>query len=161
MLNETTHLGQRWVKPEFHVYTAGRWLFNEHHQLAARRVNFNLDELIKIAQGLDSGVCTKVEKLPEGNYNKAFLLTMESGHQFVAKVPNPNAGLPFYTTASEVATMEFVSSTSPTLWSFIITLCRQGPSRVSQCPRFTPGTIQQITLSVLNILSWRNQMVLY
>ncbi|KXG52884.1 Aminoglycoside phosphotransferase [Penicillium griseofulvum] len=98
--------GQSWDKPSFHVYTAGRWLFNEHQQLAARCVNFNFDELIKIAQGLDSSVCTKVEKLEE-NYNKAFLLTMESGHQVVAKVPNPNAGLPFYTTASEVATMEF------------------------------------------------------
>ncbi|EPE31723.1 Protein kinase-like (PK-like) [Glarea lozoyensis ATCC 20868] len=40
-------------------------------------------------------------------YNKAFLLTMENGTQVVAKVPNPNAGLAHFTTASEVATMDF------------------------------------------------------
>ncbi|PWY70977.1 hypothetical protein BO70DRAFT_399593 [Aspergillus heteromorphus CBS 117.55] len=32
---------------------------------------------------------------------------MTDGRQLVAKVPNPNAGFPFYKTASEVATMEF------------------------------------------------------
>lgn len=34
---------------------------------------------------------------------------MDDGRQVITKVPNPNAGLPFYTTASEVATMDFVS----------------------------------------------------
>jgi len=33
---------------------------------------------------------------------------MEAGTQVVAKIPNPNAGQPHLTTASEVATMEFV-----------------------------------------------------
>ncbi|KAE8151558.1 phosphotransferase enzyme family protein [Aspergillus avenaceus] len=33
---------------------------------------------------------------------------MKDGRQLVAKIPNPNAGLPFLTTASEVATMDFV-----------------------------------------------------
>ncbi|RDL37379.1 uncharacterized protein BP5553_04812 [Venustampulla echinocandica] len=32
---------------------------------------------------------------------------MDSGTQVVAKVPNPNAGLPHFTTASQVATMDF------------------------------------------------------
>ena len=41
-------------------------------------------------------------------YNKAMLLTMEDGAQVIAKIPNPNAGTPHFTTASEVATMEFV-----------------------------------------------------
>ncbi|KAI2711767.1 hypothetical protein CBS147333_1270 [Penicillium roqueforti] len=86
---------QSWDKPDFHLYTAGRWLFNETQQLAERRVNFNFDELVRVAmESLDFGphVCTEVEKLPDGNYSKAFLLTTESGHQLVAKVPNPNAG---------------------------------------------------------------------
>jgi hypothetical protein len=39
------------------------------------------------------------------------LLTMNDGSRVVAKVPNPNAGLPHLTTASEVATMAFVSFT--------------------------------------------------
>lgn len=43
-------------------------------------------------------------------YNKAILLTMDNGTQVVAKVPNPNAGKPHFTTASEVATMDFVRS---------------------------------------------------
>jgi hypothetical protein len=34
---------------------------------------------------------------------------MQDGAQVVGKVPNPNAGRAHYTTASEVATMDFVS----------------------------------------------------
>ncbi|KAJ5896137.1 uncharacterized protein N7473_005536 [Penicillium subrubescens] len=34
---------------------------------------------------------------------------MDDGQEVVAKVPNPNAGTPHFTTASEVATMEFGS----------------------------------------------------
>ena len=163
MLNGIIYSGQSRDKPEYHVYTAGRWLFNESQQLAERLVNFNFDELVKVAmQSLDSGshVCKKVEKLPEGNYSKAFLLTTESGHQLVAKVPNPNAGPRFYTTASEVATMEFVSSITPDLWSFIITLGRQVSLQESQCPRFMPGVItQRIMLLVLSISSWKRETV--
>ncbi|KAL9079198.1 MAG: hypothetical protein Q9157_001907 [Trypethelium eluteriae] len=33
---------------------------------------------------------------------------MDDGSQVVAKIPNPNAGMPHFTTASEVATMDFV-----------------------------------------------------
>jgi hypothetical protein len=40
---------------------------------------------------------------------------MDDGQEVVAKVPNPNAGTPHFTTASEVATMEFVSLSSTTL----------------------------------------------
>lgn len=48
-------------------------------------------------------------KLLEGQHNKAFLMTMNNGDEVVARVPNPNAGPPFYTTASEVASRDFVS----------------------------------------------------
>ncbi|KDB26353.1 hypothetical protein H109_01821 [Trichophyton interdigitale MR816] len=54
--------------------------------------------------------CISVKKYPDGMFNKAFVLTMDNGREVVAKVPNPNAGIPHYTTASEVATMDFVSS---------------------------------------------------
>jgi len=47
-------------------------------------------------------------KLAEGGYNKVFRLVMNDGKAVIARLPNPNAGPPFYTTASEVATMEFV-----------------------------------------------------
>jgi hypothetical protein len=48
-------------------------------------------------------------KLAEGGYNKVFRLDMNDGKSVLARIPNPNAGPSFYTTASEVATMEFVS----------------------------------------------------
>ena len=48
-------------------------------------------------------------KLGEGSLNKVFRLVMDSGLVVIARIPNPNAGPPFNTTASEVATMDFVS----------------------------------------------------
>lgn len=36
---------------------------------------------------------------------------MVDGREVIAKVPNPNAGRPHFNTASEVATMDFVSRT--------------------------------------------------
>lgn len=51
----------------------------------------------------------KVLKCVEGQFNKAFLMTMNDGTEVLAKIPNPNAGPSFYTTASEVATRDFVS----------------------------------------------------
>jgi hypothetical protein len=53
-----------------------------------------------------SGV--KLLKCVEGQHNKAFILTMNNGREVLAKIPHPNAGPAFYTTASEVATRQFV-----------------------------------------------------
>ena len=39
-------------------------------------------------------------------YNKATLLTVDNGTVVVAKVPNPNAGKPHFTNATEVATVD-------------------------------------------------------
>lgn len=92
-----------------HRYTAGRWLWNEPDQLARRYVQFNVNELVRItAASLGSSACTQIDKLPEGNFNKTFLITLENGDQAIARIPNPNAGRPQYSTASEVATMDFV-----------------------------------------------------
>ncbi|EAW12144.1 uncharacterized protein ACLA_061040 [Aspergillus clavatus NRRL 1] len=49
-----------------------------------------------------------MEKLGEGSYNKSFKLTMANGKAVIARIPNPNAGPSFWTTASEVATMDFL-----------------------------------------------------
>lgn len=74
-----------------------------------------MNELVSIAaRSVGSSFCKNVQKLSEGQYNKVFLLEMDDGSQTVAKVPNPNAGRPNLTTASEVATMEFVSIASST-----------------------------------------------
>ena len=47
-------------------------------------------------------------KLAEGSFNKVFLLTMDTGEQMIARIPHPNAGPAYYTTASEVATMHYL-----------------------------------------------------
>jgi hypothetical protein len=54
----------------------------------------------------------KLLKCTEGQYNKAFLMTMDNGAEVLARIPNPNAGPAFYTTASEVATRHFVCDLS-------------------------------------------------
>ncbi|KAM5468853.1 hypothetical protein MauCBS54593_004848 [Microsporum audouinii] len=99
-----------WDDESFYQYTGGRWLYNEAKQLADRSLTFNMKELVRTAatsQGYDINSCIKVEKLPEGDFNKTFLITFQNGKQVIAKIPNRNAGLPFYNTASEVATMDF------------------------------------------------------
>lgn len=81
-------------------------------------MRFNIDALAEIAAsclGHDPASCVKIEKMPEGNFNKSFLLTMANGSQVIARVPNPNSGFPHFTTASEVATMDFVCSVVVTL----------------------------------------------
>ncbi|KAK2800297.1 hypothetical protein FQN51_006205 [Onygenales sp. PD_10] len=108
-----SHHDLQWDDESFHRYTGGRWVYNEDKQLADRHVEFNMTELVRAAaetQGCNLTSSIKVEKLPEGNFNKTFLITVDGGQQVVAKIPNPNAGFPFYTTASEVATMDFARS---------------------------------------------------
>lgn len=91
-------------------YNAQRWLWNENDHLARRYREFNVGALIKAAEaacGTDAQ-CVNFTKLPEGNFNKTFLLTMRNGVELIARVPNPNAGTSPYVTASEVATMDYV-----------------------------------------------------
>ena len=97
---------------DWHSYTRNRFLMNEARELRIRRANFNMNELAKCAAeavGCTFSDCVHIEKFSDGMFNKAFLFTMQDGTQVVGKVPNPNAGRPHYTTASEVATMDFVS----------------------------------------------------
>jgi hypothetical protein len=61
------------------------------------------------ASSISAPCCVIVEKLAEGMFNKVFLMTMDDGREVIAKVPNPNAGPSDLTTASEVATMDYVS----------------------------------------------------
>ncbi|KZF23958.1 hypothetical protein L228DRAFT_208790 [Xylona heveae TC161] len=79
--------------------------------MAMRHTRFNMNELAKRAAeaaGDAHTQCVQVEKFSDGMFNKSFLFTMQDGTQVVGKAPNPNAGLAHYTTASEVATMDFV-----------------------------------------------------
>jgi len=94
-------------------YTSARWLWKENEQLQRRRVSFNVTELAKVAaKATGANSCVTLTKLPEGNFNKVFLMVMEDGKEVVAKLPNPNAGRPHLTTASEVATMDYVCVSS-------------------------------------------------
>ena len=74
-------------------------------------MKFDVTALCQVAaDAVGSRSCTNITKLPEGNFNKALLLTMDDGKEVIAKIPNPNAGHPHFVTSSEVATMEFVST---------------------------------------------------
>ncbi|KKZ64263.1 hypothetical protein EMCG_09761 [[Emmonsia] crescens] len=93
----------------FFEYTRDRFVIDEAEQMARRRIRFNINELGRVAaKAVGAMRCVNIEKCADGMYNKAYTLTMDNGMQVIGKVPNPNAGMPHYTTASEVATMEFV-----------------------------------------------------
>lgn len=112
------HLDLKYSEDLFN-YTRGRFVCNEKHEMSQRHVRFDVNELARCAaDAVGAKTCVSVAKYPDGMYNKSMLLTMDDGSQVVAKVPNPNAGLPHYTTASEVATMDFVSSSS-----YLVKLC--------------------------------------
>ena len=94
---------------DFFEYTRGLNVSNEDHELSIRRVKFDMNELARLAaDSVGSREYAHIEKFPDGMFNKTLLFTMANGAEVVGKVPNPNAGQPHFTTASEVATMEFV-----------------------------------------------------
>lgn len=96
---------------DFFRFTRGRFVCNETEQLIQRHVKFNVNELAATAaKAIGATKCVKIEKCPDGHYNKAFILTMDNGKEAIGKIPNPNAGPAHLTTASEVATMDFVCS---------------------------------------------------
>ena len=110
ILSRSLHTDWNTTKELFH-YTRARFVSNEAQELAIRCVEFDMNELAKSAAesiGLTLAQCTHIEKFPDWMFNKSFLFTMQDGTQVVGKVPNPNAGRAHYTTASEVATMDFV-----------------------------------------------------
>lgn len=96
---------------DFFRYTSGRWVWDEEQQLHDRYRRFNVPEIQRIAAasvGAKAKECVDMKKLAEGSFNKAFRLTMDNGSVVIVRMPNPNAGPTYYTTASEVATMDFV-----------------------------------------------------
>ncbi|KAJ5445860.1 hypothetical protein N7491_001942 [Penicillium cf. griseofulvum] len=91
----------------FFRYTSGRWLWDEEQQLKDRYKAFDVAELQSLAaKAVRSDSCISITKLAEGGYNKVFRLIMDDGKRVLARIPNSNAGPAFYSTASEVATME-------------------------------------------------------
>lgn len=93
-----------------------------------RYVAFDISELVKVAaQAVSSTSCVSLDILPDGLHSKTFLLEMDDGAQVVAKLPTPCAGRPQFTTASEVATMDYVSLKEP-LQQIITDMHRRGTS---------------------------------
>ncbi|PWY70131.1 phosphotransferase enzyme family protein [Aspergillus eucalypticola CBS 122712] len=93
---------------EFFKFTRGRFLINEAEILRMREIQFDMNSLAQIAaESVGATHCTSIQKYPDGMFNKTFLMSMDNGHEVVAKVPNMNAGIPHLTTASEFATMDF------------------------------------------------------
>lgn len=80
--------------------------------MSQRYLKFDLPQLLRAAISALSveGAhhCTRVLKCREGLNSKAYLLTIDDGSEIIARLPNPTAGPAYYTTASEVATREFV-----------------------------------------------------
>ncbi|DAA72768.1 TPA_exp: Uncharacterized protein A8136_5437 [Trichophyton benhamiae CBS 112371] len=101
---------QDWnIHDEFFQFTRGRFVIDEKEQLSKRHVRFNMNELAQeAAKAVGAKYCINVEKCADGMFNKAYIFTLDNDKQVIGKVPNPNAGIPHYTTASEVATLDFM-----------------------------------------------------
>lgn len=95
----------------FYKYTSGRWLWDEDARLQERYKHFDVPALKDIAaRAVGAKACVTITKLAEGGFNKVFRLVMDDDSVVIARIPMPNAGPPFLTVASEVATMDFVST---------------------------------------------------
>ncbi|KAJ5329283.1 phosphotransferase enzyme family protein [Penicillium brevicompactum] len=93
---------------EFFKFTRGRFIVDEAENLRKREIRFDLNKLASVAaDSVGATQCISIKKYSDGMFNKAFLMSMNDGQEVIAKVPNPNAGVPHFTTASEVATMDF------------------------------------------------------
>lgn len=74
-----------------------------------RCVKFRPTELQRIAgETIKQDYYPYITKLAEGGFNKVYLLRAKSGCEVIARIPTSIAGPPHYTTASKVATMDFL-----------------------------------------------------
>ncbi|PIG79138.1 hypothetical protein AARAC_007728 [Aspergillus arachidicola] len=96
---------------ELFEYTNGRFLVNERSEKAKRYAEFNVDALCSIVSSLPSvsSPISKIDKM-EGGFNKVMLMTAENGKEVVAKMPFPRIVPMEYSTASEVAFLNYVSA---------------------------------------------------
>lgn len=77
--------------------------------MAERYVRFNVPELMRIAAiAVGRDRCVDIIKVIEGGFNKIFLLTIDNRYEVIARIPTPIARPAYYTTASEVITMDFL-----------------------------------------------------
>ncbi|MCJ1284646.1 hypothetical protein MMC26_003981 [Xylographa opegraphella] len=103
--------GQSISEDALFQYSNGWFLLDEKQQFLKRRVNFDVRKLCDLVASLTkngASVC-KIDKM-EGGFSKTLLITTEDGMEVVAKIPCPNVGKAKYSTASEAAVLQYVSS---------------------------------------------------
>ncbi|KDR69152.1 hypothetical protein GALMADRAFT_256362 [Galerina marginata CBS 339.88] len=88
-------------------FTSGRWLCNNDAQVRSRYAPFNVDGLHRVASKAMGSQVQSMEKIAE-SLNRVFLVTSQNGQQVIARTPTPISGPPHFSTASEVATMDFL-----------------------------------------------------
>ena len=115
--------------------------------------------------------CIDIIKVTEGGFNKIFLLTMDDGYEVIARIPTPIAGPAYYTTASEVATMDFlrtrlnipvpkvfawasrVSGDNPVGAEYIIMEKMQGESLASRWSSLSTKELAEVIKQIVDIES--------
>ncbi|PBK63876.1 hypothetical protein ARMSODRAFT_893613 [Armillaria solidipes] len=76
---------------------------------SCRHVKFNVEALRNISSSaVGAKNCVLFESFAQGAYNKLFLLGFDNGTEAIARIPSPLVGNTHMSTASEVATMEYV-----------------------------------------------------
>ncbi|KAK0460523.1 kinase-like domain-containing protein [Desarmillaria tabescens] len=92
-----------------HFDHEGEWLWNDALQRRCRHVKFNVDALCNISTSVvGAQKCVRFESFAQGAYNKLFLLGFDNGAEAIARISSPLVGNLHMSTASEVATMEYV-----------------------------------------------------
>ena len=127
------------LSDDLYAFTRGRFVVNEQVEMAARRSHFDAEALGRVAaHATGSAGCIKIEKHADGMCNKTLLLTMNDGKEVFVKLPTSNAGMVHYTTASEVATADYVRCTrtrskatltrnrSGLYWAVPVPMCLRG-----------------------------------
>lgn len=98
---------------ETFIFIRGRFVDNEEHELSqCHRTSYITELARQAAYVIQADRCVNTGKFSDGMYNR--IPPLFSGKEVVAKIPNPKARQPHFTTASEVATMKLMSIL---LWS--------------------------------------------
>jgi aminoglycoside phosphotransferase (APT) family kinase protein len=136
--------------------------------LNERYAKFRPIELQWIAgEAVQQDYCPDITKFAEGGFNKVFLLRAKNSREVIARIPTPIAGPPYYITASEVATMNFLrsvlkipvpevlayltSSDNPVRVAYILMERVKGESLTSRWLSLTTDEIKDIMTQIADI----------
>ncbi|KAJ5578442.1 uncharacterized protein N7459_007406 [Penicillium hispanicum] len=104
------HQGKPIPREDLFKYTSGRFLVDEEAQLSKRYVRFDVDQLCNVVAGIAGSATRHVSRIEnlDGRVNRVLLMTTSDGGEYVAKIVCPGVSRPMYSTASEVAVLDFV-----------------------------------------------------